>query len=161
MVGYLLGLGNRHPDNIIFIETTAKLMHIDFIAACEAATKRENFPETVPFRLTRLMVGALEVSKIEGTFRRCCENVMKLLRLSAEEIFGLLQVFIYDPLTGSDADCANMDSANLERITQKLHGKEGNGGDGETVEKQVDNLISAAVKPENLSMMWRWWMPWW
>lgn len=30
---------------------------------------REKFPEKVPFRLTRMMVKAMEVSGIEGNFR--------------------------------------------------------------------------------------------
>ena len=30
---------------------------------------REKFPERVPFRLTRMMVQAMEVSGIEGNFR--------------------------------------------------------------------------------------------
>lgn len=31
--------------------------------------QREKFPERVPFRLTRMMVKAFEVSGIEGNFR--------------------------------------------------------------------------------------------
>jgi FKBP12-rapamycin complex-associated protein len=161
MVNYVLGLGDRHPDNVAFIETSGRLMHIDFVSACEGATKRRNFPETVPFRLTRLMIGALEVSKIEGTFRRCCENVMRLLRPSAEEITEMLQVFLYAPLTPSNAEYANVDSGDLARISERLRGKEGNAAEGQTVEAQVDGLITAAINPENLSMMWRGWMPWW
>ena len=30
---------------------------------------REKFPEKVPFRLTRMMIKAMEVSGIEGNFR--------------------------------------------------------------------------------------------
>jgi FKBP12-rapamycin complex-associated protein len=30
---------------------------------------REKFPERVPFRLTRMMIKAMEVSGIEGNFR--------------------------------------------------------------------------------------------
>ena len=31
---------------------------------------REKFPEKVPFRLTRMMIKAMEVSGIEGNFRQ-------------------------------------------------------------------------------------------
>ncbi len=34
----------------------------------------------VPFRLTRMMIKAMEVSGIEGNFRTTCENVMRVLR---------------------------------------------------------------------------------
>jgi phosphatidylinositol kinase/protein kinase (PI-3 family) len=33
---------------------------------------RDKFPEKVPFRLTRMMVKAMEVSGIEGNFRQGC-----------------------------------------------------------------------------------------
>ena len=42
--------------------------------------RREKFPETIPFRLTRMVVNAMEVSAIEGTFRSTCERVMAVLR---------------------------------------------------------------------------------
>ena len=38
--------------------------------------KRDKYPERVPFRLTRMLVNAMEVSGIEGSFRSSCENVL-------------------------------------------------------------------------------------
>lgn len=35
----------------------------------QASMNREKFPEKVPFRLTRMMIKAMEVSGIEGNFR--------------------------------------------------------------------------------------------
>jgi hypothetical protein len=46
-----------------------KLLHIDFGDCFEASMHREKFPEKIPFRLTRMMVKAMEVSGIEGNFR--------------------------------------------------------------------------------------------
>ena len=37
--------------------------------ALQASMNREKFPEKVPFRLTRMMTKAMEVSGIEGNFR--------------------------------------------------------------------------------------------
>jgi hypothetical protein len=34
----------------------------------------------VPFRLTRMMIKAMEVSGIEGNFRTTCEAVLRVLR---------------------------------------------------------------------------------
>ena len=48
---------------------SGKLLHIDFGDCFEASMNREKFPERVPFRLTRMMVRAFEVSGIEGNFR--------------------------------------------------------------------------------------------
>jgi FKBP12-rapamycin complex-associated protein len=36
---------------------------------CNGTLQREKFPEKIPFRLTRMLVNAMEVSGIEGTFR--------------------------------------------------------------------------------------------
>ena len=71
MVGYLLGLGDRHPSNLMLDRYSGKLLHIDFGDCFEASMNREKFPEKVPFRLTRMMERAMEVSGIEGNFR-CC-----------------------------------------------------------------------------------------
>jgi FKBP12-rapamycin complex-associated protein len=46
---------------------TGKILHIDFGDCFEVAMRRERFPETVPFRLTRMLVNAMEVSGVEGT----------------------------------------------------------------------------------------------
>lgn len=37
--------------------------------SAQASMNREKFPEKVPFRLTRMMTKAMEVSGIEGNFR--------------------------------------------------------------------------------------------
>ena len=62
-VGYLLGLGDRHPSNLMLDRYSGKLLHIDFGDCFEASMHREKFPEKVPFRLTRMMVkGAREIN---------------------------------------------------------------------------------------------------
>ena len=52
----------------------------------------------VPFRLTRMMVKAMEVSGVEGTFRKTCELVMRVLRMEKDRLMAVLEAFIYDPL---------------------------------------------------------------
>ena len=59
---------------------------------------REKYPEKVPFRLTRMLVSAMEVSGIEGNFRSTCENVMTVLRENKESLMAVLEAFVYDPL---------------------------------------------------------------
>lgn len=80
MVGHVLGLGDRHPSNIMLDRFSGKLVHIDFGDCFEIAMRREKFPEKVPFRLTRMMVKAMEISGIEGNFRKTAENTMRVLR---------------------------------------------------------------------------------
>ena len=70
MVGHMLGLGDRHPSNLMLHRFTGKILHIDFGDCFEVAMRREKFPETVPFRLTRMLVNAMEVSAVEGASHR-------------------------------------------------------------------------------------------
>ena len=53
MVGYVLGLGDRHPSNLLLDRNSGKILHIDFGDCFEVAMTREKFPEKIPFRLTR------------------------------------------------------------------------------------------------------------
>ncbi len=46
-VGYLLGLGDRHPSNLMLDRYSGKLLHIDFGDCFEASMNREKFPERV------------------------------------------------------------------------------------------------------------------
>ncbi|GAB2218009.1 hypothetical protein Droror1_Dr00001224 [Drosera rotundifolia] len=98
MVGYLLGLGDRHPSNVMLHRHSGKIIHIDFGDCFEAAMSREKFPEKVPFRLTRMLIKAMEVSGIEGTFRTTCENVMQVLRTNKDSVMAVMEAFIHDPL---------------------------------------------------------------
>ncbi|GAB4853400.1 hypothetical protein Ancab_017578 [Ancistrocladus abbreviatus] len=98
MVGYLLGLGDRHPSNLMLHRYSGKILHIDFGDCFEASMNREKFPEKVPFRLTRMLVKAMEVSGIEGTFRTTCENVMEVLRTNKDSVMAMMEAFVHDPL---------------------------------------------------------------
>jgi len=98
MVGYILGLGDRHPSNIMLERSTGKIVHIDFGDCFEIAMRREKFPEKIPFRLTRMLTKAMEVSGIEGNYRTTCENTMKVMRENKESLLAIMEAFVYDPL---------------------------------------------------------------
>lgn len=98
MVGHILGLGDRHPSNLMLHRFSGKIAHIDFGDCFEVAMRRDKFPETVPFRLTRMLVNAMEVSAVEGTFRSTCERVMTVLREHQDSVMAMLEAFIHDPL---------------------------------------------------------------
>jgi len=98
MVGYVLGLGDRHPSNLMLDRHTGKVIHIDFGDCFEVAMNREKFPEKIPFRLTRMLINAMGVSGIEGNFRIVCEKVMNVLRQNKESLMAVLEAFVHDPL---------------------------------------------------------------
>ena len=60
--------------------------------------ERSKYPERVPFRLTRMLVKAMEVSGIKGTYYRTCVNVMRVLRENRDSLNAMLEAFVHDPL---------------------------------------------------------------
>lgn len=98
MVGYILGLGDRHPSNLMLDQISGRVLHIDFGDCFEVAMHRDKFPEKVPFRLTRMLTRAMEVSGIEGSYRSTCERTMAVLRDNKDSLVAMLEAFVYDPL---------------------------------------------------------------
>ena len=98
IVGYILGLGDRHPNNIMIQRSSGKVVHIDFGDCFEVAMTRDKFPEKVPFRMTRMLCNALEVFGEEGVFRSSAESVMTVLRENNETLLTMLEAFVQDPL---------------------------------------------------------------
>jgi Phosphatidylinositol 3- and 4-kinase len=54
----------------------------------------------VPFRLTRMMVKAMEVSGIEGNFRHSCEETMRVLRGNKESVIAMWVITRKQPCYG-------------------------------------------------------------
>ena len=61
VVAYLIVLFDRHPSNLMLDRMSGKIIHIDFGDCFEVAMVREKFPEKIPFRLTRMLINAMEV----------------------------------------------------------------------------------------------------
>jgi ataxia telangiectasia mutated family protein len=97
ILGYVLGLGDRHGHNILLDEQTGEVVHIDLGVAFEAGRVLP-VPETVPFRLTRDIVDGMGLSGVEGVFRRCCNFTLEALRQDQYSIMTILDVLRYDPL---------------------------------------------------------------
>ncbi|XP_054597718.2 serine/threonine-protein kinase ATR isoform X1 [Nothobranchius furzeri] len=97
MVGYILGLGDRHGENILFDSFTGECVHVDFNCLFN---KGETFdvPEVVPFRLTQNMVHAMGPMGTEGLFRQACEVTIRLMRDQRESLMSVLKTFLHDPL---------------------------------------------------------------
>ncbi|KAJ2715121.1 phosphatidylinositol kinase- protein kinase tor1, partial [Coemansia spiralis] len=98
IAGYILGLGDRHPANILIHERTGKVVHIDLGDCFEIAAHREKFPEKVPFRLTRMLIMPMEVGSIEGTFKYTANHTMRVLRANRDSLMAVLEAFVFDPL---------------------------------------------------------------
>ncbi|MBN3303880.1 SMG1 kinase, partial [Amia calva] len=97
MVGYIIGLGDRHLDNVLIDMTTGEVVHIDY-NVCFEKGKSLRVPEKVPFRMTHNIETALGVTGVEGIFRLSCEQVIQMMRRGRETLLTLLEAFVYDPL---------------------------------------------------------------
>ncbi|RNF16353.1 phosphatidylinositol kinase related protein [Trypanosoma conorhini] len=97
MVGYIVGLGDRHGNNLLLHTRRAELVHIDLGFAFDQG-KLLPVPELVPFRLTRNVVDGFGVQGTEGPFRRHCEGTLRVLRGQKELLMTILEACAHDPL---------------------------------------------------------------
>ncbi|KAH7343071.1 serine/threonine-protein kinase-like protein tel1 [Rhexocercosporidium sp. MPI-PUGE-AT-0058] len=97
MLGYVLGLGDRHGHNILLDQRNGEVVHIDLGVAFEMGRVLA-VPEIIPFRCTRDIVDGMGITKTEGVFRRCCEFTLETLRKESSTIMAILEVLRYDPL---------------------------------------------------------------
>ena len=179
MVGYILGLGDRHPSNIMMDRKTGNLIHVDFGECFDVARDREKYPEKVPFRLTRMMRKAMEVTGIHGTYTNTCYSVMDVLRRNEASILAVLETFVYDPLinwrlmdqnsehdegSGQSYDMSLNKKAVeiLKKVSKKLTGYDDITDEKHLrVEDQVQSLIRQATASENLCQLYMGWCPFW
>ncbi|KAJ3081480.1 Serine/threonine-protein kinase smg1, partial [Rhizoclosmatium hyalinum] len=97
ILGYLIGLGDRHLDNIMVDCKKGEVVHIDYNVCFEKGL-RLRVPENVPFRLTQNLVGAMGVGGIEGVFRISCNLTLGVLQNNKDVLLALLDSFVYDPI---------------------------------------------------------------
>lgn len=64
VIGYVIGLGDRHLDNILIELNSGEVVHIDY-NVCFEKGKTLRVPERVPFRMTQNVEEALGVTGVE------------------------------------------------------------------------------------------------
>ncbi|ESZ94262.1 hypothetical protein SBOR_5330 [Sclerotinia borealis F-4128] len=167
MVGTILGLGDRHTENILFEEGNGGTFHVDFNCLFDKG-KTFTKPERVPFRLTHNMVDAMGLYGYEGPFRKSSELTLKLLRQHEETLMTILEAFIYDPTLDlmKKVDKKKREMANdgtqsaqtvLDVIQRKVKGLLPGESVPLSVEGHVDELIKQATDPRNLTAMYIGW----
>ena len=97
VLGYILGLGDRHSENMLLNPATGEVVQVDFNCLFN---KGEEFvvPECVPFRMTQNMIDAMGVIGFEGLFRHTAEDVLLVLRQHRKLFAKTVALFLYDPL---------------------------------------------------------------
>ncbi|CAO3626259.1 unnamed protein product [Mucor hiemalis] len=103
MIGYIIGLGDRHLDNILVDFRSGEIIHIDY-NVCFEKGRRLRVPELVPYRLTQNLYGALGITGVEGQFKIAAEETLRVLRTHKEVLITLLDAFVYDPLVDWESE---------------------------------------------------------
>ncbi|KAJ0966927.1 hypothetical protein J5N97_023844 [Dioscorea zingiberensis] len=171
MVGHIVGLGDRHGENILFDSTTGDTVHVDFSCLFDKGLQLEK-PELVPFRLTQNMIDGLGITGYEGIFLKVCEITLSVLRAHRETLMSVLETFIHDPLVewtkshkSSGVEVQNPHAQRaISNIKARLQGVVVGVGAAPSlplaVEGQARRLIAEAVSHKNLGKMYIWWMAW-
>lgn len=171
IVGYLVGIGDRHLDNVMISETTGNVIHIDFDCIFEKG-KTLKFPEIVPFRLTQNLIDGLGVLKYEGKFRKVAELTLSKMRENENLLMNLLESFVYEPLEDWSKLSSNLSRAKdkvYTRLRNKIKGiltpddswtmHMNTSGLSISVNLHVDLLIQSATSDLHLSEMYIGWSP--
>ncbi|KAI0271954.1 hypothetical protein BGY98DRAFT_1091035 [Russula aff. rugulosa BPL654] len=182
MIGFILGLGDRHCENILLDSNTGSVVHVDFNCLFDKGKLLE-VPERVPFRLTQNILDGFGITGAEGVFRIACEITMGLLRENKDTLMTVLDPFIHDPLVEwedekrkierqvprrnvntSQIDLRMLAKSALGSIEKKLRGIHRTSRD--RVEKEVSTsnlvqmLIQEATDNANLAKMYPGWTQW-
>ncbi|RWS24311.1 hypothetical protein B4U80_06916, partial [Leptotrombidium deliense] len=182
IIGYIIGLGDRHLENILINVGTGQLVHVDFNVLFNKGESLQ-IPEVVPFRLTHNMIDAMGATGYEGSFRITCETTLRVMREKSDAFMSVLKPFVYDPLLeSSDQKAKTATKANppknapfecevisddalkrVQNIEDRLNGipkkNDKPAGLPISVSGQVAYLIDEASDPENLAKMYVGWAP--
>jgi len=163
IVGHVLGLGDRHGENILLEESTGGVFHVDFNCLFDKGLTFEK-PELVPFRLTHNMVDAMGCYGVEGPFRKSSELTLQLLRQHMDTLMNILETFVHDPTTDfigkkkrTTHGVPETPQEVLDSVLSKLKGYLRGESVPLSVEGHVDALIKQATDPWNLCRMYIGW----
>ncbi|KAL6746420.1 kinase-like domain-containing protein [Haematococcus lacustris] len=186
MTGHMLGLGDRHGENIMIDQVSGETVHVDFGCLFDRGLTLE-VPEKVPFRLTQNVVDSFGVAGVEGAFRRSAETTLAVLRQHRSTLMTCAETFLYDPLvdwskgSGSRAAAAAAAASSASgepvaeqenpmakdalatidgRLAGTLLGVRSLPSLPLSVEGHAARLMAEAMDKDNLGSMYIWWMPW-
>ena len=168
IVGHVLGLGDRHGENILFEEDNGGTLHVDFNCLFDKGLTFDK-PEMVPFRLTHNLVDAFGAYGYNGPFRRCAEITLQLLRNNEDSLMTILETFLHDPTV--DLMMGGRGKGRREKVSgvpdtpqgvlDGVRGKVRGMLEGESVPLSVGGyvevMIKRAVDPANLCRMYIGW----
>lgn len=94
---WILGIGDRHLENLLISIKSGRCLGIDFGYAFGAGVDI-SIPELIPFRLTPQIQGLFKPFDNSGPFETTMIYVLKALRKEKGPLLACLDVFIHEPL---------------------------------------------------------------
>lgn len=96
-VGHIIGLGDRHAENILIDTNSGECVHVDFDCLFDKGLSLPR-PEVVPFRLTANMIDAFGPTGADGVYRCSMKQAMRVLRENKNLLLSVLEPFVKDPI---------------------------------------------------------------
>ena len=102
IVGYCVGLGDRHLDNILIDFDRGELSHIDFNIVLERG-RQLRVPESVPFRLTQNFENVIRGHQSFEMFESHAQYVLSQIQQNGPTMLKtVLRTFLFDPICELD-----------------------------------------------------------
>jgi transformation/transcription domain-associated protein len=188
-VSFMLQIGGRSPNKILFAKNTGKIFQTDFHPAYDANGMIE-FNEPVPFRLTRNLQAFFSHFGVEGLIvsAMCAAAQAVVSPKQSQHMWNHLAMFFRDellswswrrppgmplaPISGATMNPADFKlkvNTNVEHVISRINGiapqfiseEEENAVEPpQSVQRGVTELVEAALTPRNLCMMDPTWHPW-
>jgi len=96
-VGHVIGLGDRHSENILIDTSSGACVHVDFDCIFDKGLTLPR-PEVVPFRLTQNMLDGFGPTGADGLYTTCLHSTMSTLRNNRDTLLSVLEPFVKDPV---------------------------------------------------------------
>ena len=150
IIGYFIGLGDRHWDNIMLHTNTGEVSHVDFDCIFECG-KKLSVAERVPFRLTRNVTDLFGVLREKCIFKKVCKVVWKAVKVNKQNVLRVLSLFLHDPIFKDEENAKEY----LERIDNKISCNDVllNNGQTEQISHNYEGFVRTSKNAENLSMI--------
>lgn len=152
IVGYIIGLGDRHAENILFDRTNGDCIHVDLNMLFGTGLTLP-VPEIVPFRLTHNLVDAMGVLGTKGLFQKMSQVTLGVLRANKDPLLSVFQTYVNE-LEASERSSLKPRSTHADTIIKKIEKRFEMGTE---VSVKVQHLIRDATSTENLSQMFVGW----
>lgn len=179
MIGFILGIGNRTPENILFRKETGSIIQSSFYPEYQTNGQIQ-YTDTVPFRLTRNLQTFLNPLFIDGYYNSIMSAVAMCLAEYKDKLRHSLSIFLrddfsswqnsekIDPYEGCKTEneartkLKTIVELNTSKVIERIQlisppfDKE----NFTPINKQVSELIMIAQNPQLLAQMNPTWSPW-